>query len=63
MSVATIHQRLRDERGLAVSVASVRRYVEANLPAEVKASQVVVLNPNPHVPGEQAQIDWGRLGA
>ncbi|MFI6637951.1 IS21 family transposase, partial [Nonomuraea fuscirosea] len=32
-------------------------------PAEVKASQVVVLNPNPHVPGEQAQIDWGRLGA
>ncbi len=32
VTVATIHQRLRDERGLAVSVASLRRYVAANLP-------------------------------
>jgi transposase len=63
VSLATIHQRLRDEHGLAVSVASVRRYAEANLPEEVKASAVVVLNPHPHVPGEQAQIDWGKLGA
>jgi hypothetical protein len=29
--MATIHQRLCDERGLAVSVASFRRYVAANL--------------------------------
>lgn len=62
VTVATIHQRLRDEHGLAVSVASLRRYAQANLPEQAKAEQVVVLNPNPHVPGEQAQIDWGRLG-
>jgi transposase len=62
VSVATVYQRLRDELGLAVSVASVRRYVEANLPEDVKAEQVVVRNPHSHVPGEQAQIDWGRLG-
>ncbi len=29
VTIATIHQRLRDERGLAVSVASLRRYVAA----------------------------------
>ena len=28
-TVATIHQRLRDEHGLAVSVASLRRYVRS----------------------------------
>jgi transposase len=62
VSLATVHQRLRDEHGLAASVASLRRYVQANLPAEIKAEQVRVLNPHPYVPGEQAQIDWGRLG-
>jgi hypothetical protein len=36
--VVTIHQRLRDERGLAVSVASLRRYLAANLPEEVRRS-------------------------
>jgi hypothetical protein len=30
--MSTVHQRLRDERGLAASVASFRRYVAANLP-------------------------------
>ena len=40
VTVATIHQRLRDERGLAVSVASLRRYVAANLPEEARRSQV-----------------------
>jgi transposase len=30
--MSTIHQRLRDERGLAASVASFRRYVAANVP-------------------------------
>ena len=32
VTVTTVHQRLRDERGLAVSIASFRRYVTANLP-------------------------------
>ena len=31
VTVTTVHQRLRDERGLAVSIASFRRYVTANL--------------------------------
>ena len=43
LTVATIHQRFRDERGLAVSVASLRRYVAANLPEEARRSQVTVL--------------------
>jgi hypothetical protein len=40
--VATIHQRLTDERVLAVSVASLRRYV-ANLAEKVRRSHVTVL--------------------
>jgi hypothetical protein len=61
VTMATIHQRLRDERGLAVSVASFRRYVAANLPEEARRSQVRVLRPYPAEPGE-AQIDYGQLG-
>lgn len=58
---ATIHQRLRDEHGLQVSYASVKRWVAANLPEEVVRSRVTV--PRPDVPaGEEAQIDYGRLG-
>jgi transposase len=62
VTVSTIHQRLRDERGLAVSVASLRRYVTANLPEETRRSQVKVLRPWPAEPGAEAQIDYGRLG-
>src|SRR5713226_5954086 len=60
--MSTIHQRLRDERGLAVSVASFRRYVAANLPEETRRSQVRVLRPYPAEPGAEAQIDYGQLG-
>ena len=60
--MSTIHQRLRDERGLAASVASFRRYVNANLPEEIRRSQVTVWNPHPAQAGEQAQIDYGQLG-
>ncbi len=62
VTVATIHQRLRDEHGLAVSVASVRRYVAANLPEEARRSQVRVLRLVPAEPGQEAQIDYGQLG-
>jgi transposase len=62
VTVATIHQRLRDERGLAVSVASLRRYVAANLPEEARRSQVTVLRLVPAEPGQEAQIDYGQLG-
>jgi transposase len=62
VTMATVHQRLRDERGLAVSVASFRRYVAANLPEEARRSQVRVLRPYPAEPGAEAQIDYGQLG-
>jgi hypothetical protein len=58
---ATIHQRLRDEHGLVASVASLRRYVAAMLPQELRRSQVVVLREQVP-PGEEAQIDYGYLG-
>ena len=60
--MSTVHQRLRDERGLAASVASFRRYVNANVPEEARRSQVTVWNPHPAEAGEQAQIDYGQLG-
>src|SRR5258708_31161643 len=39
VTVSTIHQRLADERGLAGSVASLRRYGAADLPEEARRSQ------------------------
>jgi len=57
-----IHQRLREERGLAVSVASLRRYVAANVPEETRRAQVRVWNRRPAEAGEQAQIGYGQLG-
>jgi transposase len=60
--MSTIHQRLRDEHGLAASVASFRRYVMANVPDEARRSQVTVWSPRPAEAGEQAQIDYGMLG-
>jgi hypothetical protein len=62
VTVVTIHQRLADERGLAVSVPSLRRHVAANLPEEVRRAQVTVLSLYPAVAGEQAQVDYGLLG-
>ncbi len=62
VTMATIHQRLCDERGLAVSIASFRRYVAANLPEEARRSQVRVLRPDPAEPGQEGQIDYGQLG-
>ena len=61
VTAATIHQRLRDERGLVASVASFRRWVRANLPEETRRAQVRVLGDTPP-PGQEAQVDYGRLG-
>lgn len=61
VTAATIHQRLRDERGLEASVASFRRWVRANLPEETRRAQVRVLGETPP-PGQEAQVDYGRLG-
>jgi transposase len=62
VTMATIHQRLSDERGLAASVASLRRYVAANLPEEARRAQVTVLRLDPPEPGQEAQVDYGQLG-
>jgi transposase len=61
VSAATIHQRLVDEHGLTASVASVRRWVRANLPEDARRAAVTVLRDTPP-PGQEAQIDYGRLG-
>ena len=61
-TLATIHQRLRDEQGLSVSIASLRRYVRsefAELGAEERAT---VLRDDPP-PGHEAQLDYGHLGS
>jgi transposase len=62
VTMATIHQRLADERGLAASVASLRRYVAANLPEEARRAQVRALRPGPPEPSQEAQVDYGQLG-
>lgn len=59
---ATIHQRLRDEQGLQASVASLKRWLAANLPEEVRRDRVTVLADEPE-PGAEAQIDYGHLGS
>jgi hypothetical protein len=61
VTVATIHQRLAAEHRLDASVASVRRWVRANLPEEARRAQVTVLRDGAAA-GSQAQIDYGRLG-
>jgi transposase len=61
VTAATIHQRLRDEHGLDASVASVRRWMRANLPEDLRRSAVRVLGETPPA-GQEAQVDYGRLG-
>ena len=60
-TVATVHQRLRDEHGLAVGITSFRLYAAAELPEVSLRDQVAVVRPE--VPaGEEAQVDYGRMG-
>jgi transposase len=61
VTAATIHQRLTAEHGLDASVASVHRWIRANLPEDARRAQVTVLRDCPP-PGSEAQIDYGRLG-
>ncbi|MFE7587892.1 IS21 family transposase [Kitasatospora sp. NPDC057512] len=60
-TVTTIHQRLRDEGKLAVSLSTFRRWVTENLPDESARSKVTVLRDDVE-PGSEAQIDYGFLG-
>lgn len=59
--LSTVHQRLRDEAGLATSESTLRRYVALRLPEEVKAERATPLRDDP-APGEEGQVDYGRLG-
>jgi transposase len=59
---ATIHQRLRDEQDLRASLASLKRWVVATLPEEVRRDRVTVLGEDGK-PGAEAQIDYGHLGS
>ncbi len=61
VTVSTIHQRLRDDHGLAVSESSLRRYVQANFNGVANPEAVRVLRDTPP-PGEEAQVDYGLLG-
>jgi hypothetical protein len=56
------HQRLVDEEGLQVSVASFRRYLRAHFADEVRRGEVVIWRP-PVDPGDEAQVDYGYLGS
>jgi hypothetical protein len=60
-TVTTIHQRLRDEDKLKVSLSTFRRWVHENLPDEAARSKVTVLRDDVE-PGSEAQIDYGFLG-
>jgi transposase len=60
-TVTTVHQRLRDEHGLSVSLTSFRRYVWLEFAEEAKRAEVTVLRPEVE-PGDEAQIDYGYLG-
>ena len=60
-TVTTVHQRMRDEHGLAVGISSFRRYVAGVFPDEANRERVTVLRPDID-PGEEAQIDYGFLG-
>jgi hypothetical protein len=59
-TLATVHQRLRAEHGLTVSVTSLRRYVWDVFPDYRGGPMPTPLRP-PVPPGE-AQIDYGYLG-
>ena len=59
-TLATVHQRLRDEHELTVSVTSLRRYVWDVFPDYRGGPTPTPLRP-PVPPGE-AQIDYGYLG-
>ncbi len=59
---STVWQRMHDEEGLQASLPSFRRYALANFPEAYGRRQgITVLRDDPP-PGEEAQVDFGRLG-
>jgi transposase len=58
---ATIWQRLRDEKGVKVSLPSFYRYLSCFLADAWKKPRITVRRDDPP-PGDEAQIDYGYLG-
>ena len=61
VTIATIHQRLRDDHGLTASESSLRRFIWANVDEDTARNAVRVLRDTPPA-GEEAQVDYGLLG-
>ena len=61
VTVATIHQRLRDDHAMGASESSLRRFIWANFDTDVARAAVRVLRDTPPA-GEEAQVDYGLLG-
>jgi len=61
VTVATIAQRLRDDRGVDVSESTVRRYIATTF-AEQHLEEKVTVPRGAVDPGSEAQIDYGKLG-
>jgi transposase len=61
-TVTTVHQRLRDERGLGVSITTFRRYVWATMPDHQAGRARVTVRKDDPPPGQEAQVDYGYLG-
>jgi transposase len=60
-TATTVHQRLRDEQGLDVSLTSFRRYVWREFPDD--NLRKTATPPRPDVPaGEEGQVDYGYMG-
>lgn len=55
VKLAVIYQRLRDERGLVASWASLYRYVAAHWPDRLQAAPRVTIRLDDPAPGEEAQ--------
>jgi len=62
VKLAVVYQRLRDEHGLAVSWASVYRYVATHWPERLQAAPRVTIRLGDPPPGEEAQVDFFYVG-
>jgi hypothetical protein len=61
VTVATIAQRLRDDRQVEVSESTVRRYIATSF-TEQRLEERVTVPRGAVEPGSEAQIDYGKLG-
>jgi len=62
VKLALVYQRLRDEHGLAVSWASMHRYVATHWPERLQAAPRVTIRLDDPAPGEEAQVDFFYVG-